>query len=77
MAGRGRMGAGTGEPGRELLPERHPQMDFFLCDVFDAIPKDDMATMEHPVFSLATRPDRRILRYDHNGAQVEVTPSSV
>ncbi|GGB26326.1 replication initiator protein A [Allosediminivita pacifica] len=69
------MGAGTGEPGRELLPERHPQMDFFLCDVFDAIPKDDMATMEHPVFSLATRPDRRILRYEHNGAQVEVTPS--
>lgn len=58
-----------------LLPDRHRQMDFFLCDFFDAIPKDDMATMEHPVFSLSTRPDRRILRYDHNGVQVEVTPS--
>lgn len=58
-----------------LLPDRHPQTDFFICDVFDAIPKDDMATMEHPVFSLGTRPDRRILRYEHNGTAIEVTPS--
>ncbi|MEO1681199.1 MAG: replication initiator protein A [Pseudomonadota bacterium] len=50
-------------------------MDFFLCDVFDAIPKDDMASMEHPLFSLATRPDRRILRYEHRGVVIEVTPS--
>ncbi len=48
---------------------------FFLCDIFDAIPKDDIATMEHPIFSLSTRPDRRILRYEHNGAEIEVTPS--
>ena len=61
--------------GRTLLPERYPQMDFFLCDVLDAIPKADMATMEHPVFSLATRPDRRILRYEHRGTRIEVTPS--
>ncbi len=58
-----------------LLPDRHGQMDFFICDVLDAIPKDDMATMEHPVFTLATRPDRRILRYEHNGAEIEVVPS--
>ena len=67
-------GIGSGAGGR-LLPDRHRQSDFFLCDVFDAIPKDDMATMEHPVFSLGTRPDRRILRYEHNGAEIEVTPS--
>ncbi len=48
---------------------------FFLCDIFDAIPKDDIATMEHPIFSLSTRPDRRILRYEHNGTEIEVTPS--
>lgn len=48
---------------------------FFLCDIFDAIPKNDLATMEHPIFSLSTRPDRRILRYEHNGAEIEVTPS--
>jgi plasmid replication initiation protein len=31
--------------------------------------------MEHPVFSLATRPDRRVLDYTHNGVEVTVTPS--
>ena len=62
--------------GRGLLPERyHPEGDFFLCDIFDAIPKDDMATMEHPVFSLSTRPDQRILSYEHRGTMIEVTPS--
>jgi plasmid replication initiation protein len=57
------------------LPDRHPTDDFFVCDIFDAVPKDDMATMEHPVFSLGTRPDKRILEYAHNGTQITVTPS--
>ena len=48
---------------------------FFVCDILDALPKDDMATMEHPVFSLATRPDLRILSYAHNGVEITVTPS--
>ncbi len=61
--------------GDGLLPDRHRQGDFFLCDIFDAIPKDDIASMEHPTFSLATRPDRRILSYEHNGTQIEVIPS--
>ena len=52
-----------------------PPQDFFLCDVFEASPKSDLATMEHPLFSLATRPDRRILRYAHNDVEVTVTPS--
>ena len=34
-----------------------------------------MGTMEHPVFSLSTRPDRRVLEYRHNDATVTVTPS--
>lgn len=62
-------------PSGGLAPDRYPQRDFFLCDIFDAIPKDDLATMEHPVFSLSTRPDRRILSYEHNGTRIEVTPS--
>ena len=49
--------------------------NFFVCDIFDASPKDDMGSMEHPIFSLSTRPDRRILSYAHNGITVEVTPS--
>lgn len=49
--------------------------DLFLCDIFDPVPKGDLGTMEHPVFSLATRPDRRILTYEHNGVEITVTPS--
>ena len=58
-----------------LLPERHPNHDLFICDVLDAIPKDDLASMEHPVFSLATRPDTRVLTYEHKNVKIEITPS--
>jgi plasmid replication initiation protein len=58
-----------------LLPQRHPNHDLFICDVLDAIPKDDMASMEHPIFSLSTKPDTRILRYEHRNTTVEIAPS--
>src|SRR3954452_14491761 len=58
-----------------LLPERYPNHDLFICDVLDAIPKDDLASMEHPVFSLATRPDTRVLTYEHKNIKIEITPS--
>ena len=61
----------TGGAGGDLAPTG----DFFLCDIFDPVPKGDLGTMEHPVFSLATRPDRRILTYEHNGVEITVTPS--
>ena len=51
------------------------QADFFVCDILDAIPKDDMGSMEHPIFSLSTRPDRRVLHYEHGGQSIEITPS--
>ena len=66
------MGLGmAGRGGQALAVEP----DFFSCDVFDALPKDDLASMEHPLFSLATRPDLAILTYAHNGVEIEVTPS--
>ncbi len=49
--------------------------NFFVCDLFDARPKDDLASMEHPMFSLSTRPDCRVRQYVHNGTQITVTPS--
>lgn len=58
-----------------LLPDRHPIQDFFVCDVADAIPKDDMGSMEHPIFSLATKPDLSVREYEHNGVAVAITPS--
>ena len=60
-----------------LLPVRHENRDFFVCDIFDALPyfKDDMASMEHPVFSLSTKPDMRVLHYEHNGNTITIKPS--
>jgi plasmid replication initiation protein len=58
-----------------LLPERRVQSDFFVCDIFDAAPKGDMASMEHPIFSIATKPDKRIRRYESGKNFVEITPS--
>ena len=49
--------------------ESQSTREFFDCDLFNTLPyfKDDMASMEHPVFSLTTQVDKRILRYEHNG----------
>ncbi len=51
------------------------QADFFVCDIFDAAPKGDMASMEHPVFSISTKPDRNIRRYENGRNFIEITPS--
>jgi len=50
---------------------------FFECNIFKSLPyfKDDMASMEHPVFSLSTKPDKRTLRYEHNGNKLTIIPS--
>ena len=31
--------------------------------------------MEHPIFSLSTRPDRRVLTYTHNDTEISIVPS--
>jgi plasmid replication initiation protein len=49
--------------------------DFFVCDIFDASPKTDMGGMEHPMFSLSTRPDRTIRHYARGDTTITVTPS--
>ena len=49
--------------------------DFFVCDIFEASPKGDLATMEHPFFSLSTKPDRTIRHYMRGDVAVTVTPS--
>jgi plasmid replication initiation protein len=58
-----------------LLPDRYPTPDFFVCDIFDAAPKGDMASMEHPIFSLSTKPDHHVRRYEHGDSFVEIKPS--
>lgn len=59
-----------------LLPDRLEQPDFFVCDIFDAAPKGDMASMAHPIFSLSTKPDHRIRRYENGANYLEVKPSA-
>lgn len=59
-----------------LLPERHGP-ELFIADVFDGFPKGDMASMEFPVFSLSTKPDKEIRRFEFgDGHFVEITPSA-
>lgn len=60
-----------------LLPDRHPQRDFFVLDIADAVPKDDTASMEHPLFSLATKPDMRELEYRNGDNRLKIVPSGL
>ena len=62
--------------GMSLLPERHPTGDFFIAEVTDAMPKDDTASMAHPFFSLATKPDQRHLQYGSGENRIDIIPST-
>jgi plasmid replication initiation protein len=71
------VGESTKDERAPLLPDRQDQGDFFVCDIFDASLKADMASMAHPIFSLSTKPDRRVRRYQDAAGKnyVEVRPS--
>lgn len=58
-----------------LSPIRHPQKDFFVLDIADVVPKDDTVSMEHPLFSLATKPDMRHLSYGSGDNELKIEPS--
>lgn len=53
------------------------EAEFFVCDVPDPVPKDDIASMEHPVFSLSTKADKSIRYYENNGYSVKIIPSGI
>jgi plasmid replication initiation protein len=56
-----------------LTPLRHRQGDFFVADILDVSPKDDTASMEHPLFALKAG-DRRVRTYERNGVTVTIKP---
>ena len=60
-----------------LIKIRHPNRDFFLADLFDYALKDDGASMEAPIFTLATKPDLSIWewRSKDGNKSVRVMPS--
>lgn len=61
----------------KLLPQRHLNRDFFLCDLFDYALKDDGVSMEAPIFTLATKPDLSVWHWESKDGErsVTVTPS--
>jgi len=59
-----------------LLPDRHPVRDFFVLDVMDVVPRSDMASMEHPIYSLSPRADLRELSYVHDDQKIEIIPGA-
>jgi len=62
------------DPSR-LLPDRHPQADFFVCDIFDAAPKSDTASMEYPLFTLSTKPDFSVKEFSSGDKWIKLSPS--
>lgn len=62
---------------KKLMAKRHTKTDLFICEMSDAVLKDDMASMEHPIFALSTKPDNNIRRYDHNNKSLEIWPSAI
>ncbi|WP_187276119.1 replication initiator protein A [Methylobacterium sp. WL116] len=59
---------------RSPAPALTQQIDLFIATGRAAAPKDELATMEHPVYAIEDG-DQRIMTYEHNGVTLEVTPS--
>ena len=59
-----------------LLPQRHTEADLFVCDILDATPKSDQASMEHPLFSLSVKKDMAAFQYRQGNVQVKITPAA-
>ena len=61
----------------KLLPVRHVERDFFLCDMFDYAMKDDGVSMEAPIFTLSTKPDLNVWHWKSKDGNktLTVTPS--
>jgi plasmid replication initiation protein len=61
-----------------LLKENRPEHDFFMADIFDNTPvKDDMASMEHPIFVLSKKKDMRCLEYKKDNVTISIIPSAL
>lgn len=60
-----------------LIRVRHPNRDFFLADLFDYAIKNDGASMEAPIFTLATKPDLSIWTWTSKDGNksIKVAPS--
>jgi len=58
-----------------LDPVRHPVQDFFVLNLADVKLRDDMGTMEHPIFGLTSDPKRRKLVYENGDNILRLIPN--
>ena len=57
-------------------PEPIDQLDLFVANIVDVLPKSDIHSMEYPLFAISSKPDTEIFRYEKaNGDFIEVIPS--
>ena len=62
---------------RAVTREKHPNTDFFVCDIVDWAPKDTSLQMEAPLFALSTRKDCKTFKWEYRGNSLEILPSSL
>ncbi|MBS7829372.1 replication initiator protein A [Wohlfahrtiimonas chitiniclastica] len=61
--------------GKHLSPLKHPQQDFFIADIFDAISLQlDMASMEYPLFALKAG-IRKGREFQQGNFSIKISPS--
>lgn len=65
----------TMKPAKKTPEPDTDQLDLFLGELFAIARKDDVASMEHPMFSIRKGGDKQKRRYEHNGYFLEITPS--
>lgn len=58
-----------------LAPDLTRQGDFFMANILDVAPKDDLASMEHPLFAMKAG-NKRVRTYERNGLTVKVMPGT-
>jgi len=58
-----------------LKPRRYPQGDLFIIDALDVALKDDMASMEHPIYSLSKKPEKEVEPIEYNDTKIEFRAS--
>jgi len=58
-----------------LIKKKHNNADFFIADIFDGTAfKNDMASMEHPFYSLSKKPHLKPFEYRNGTTEITVTP---
>jgi len=60
---------------KHLSPKKYKQTDFFIADIFSNLTfQNDIASMEHPLFSLKVG-DNKVRRYEHNNFSITIAPN--